>query len=114
MVSSKRTNTRRMHLLRREFFEEGKRQAGSLDEAVRALSDCWMAGCVMPSRVIDYSVPAGTTDASHHLDHFRSVEDRPDLQEDPDNFRHSHQLCNLKRGKGAPLVGLGDPVKPWW
>jgi hypothetical protein len=109
-----RTNTRNMHKLRKEFYLQGKRQAASPDPEVRALAECWNPGCVMPTREIDYIAKPGTTDASHHLDHYHTVEDRPDLQEDPDNFRHSHMLCNLKRGKHAPKPGLGTPVKPWW
>ncbi len=94
-----------MHKLRDEFFEQGKllNTAGDVD------ADCWLC-----KEGIDYDADPGSTPASHNLDHFFSVDDYPELQEDPTNFRHSHTLCNQARGKNAPSLGLGDAVPDWW
>ena len=104
-----RTNTRRMHVLRDEFFAEGKAQSESPDPDVRVLSDCWL--CRSP---IDYVAQPHTTSDSHNLDHYFAVDDRPELQEDWDNFRHSHMTCNTSRGKRTPSAGLGEEMPDWW
>lgn len=104
-----RTNTRRMHTLRDKFFAEGKAQSESPDPEVRALSFCWL-----DNSAIDYTAEPHTTSDSHNLDHYYTVHDRPDLQEDWDNFRHSHMTCNTSRGKNTPSPGLGEPVPDWW
>ncbi|WP_198416819.1 MULTISPECIES: hypothetical protein [Cryobacterium] len=104
-----RTNTRRMHALRDEFFQEGRTQSQSADSEVRVLSDCWL--CLT---AIDYVAEPHTTSDSHNLDHFHTVSDRPDLQEDWSNFRHAHMACNLSRGKRTPTAGLGEAVPDWW
>ncbi|TFD41775.1 hypothetical protein E3T37_03545 [Cryobacterium sp. TMT2-10] len=98
-----------MHALRDEFFEEGRTQSRSSDPDVRVLSDCWLC-----RSAIDYVADPHTTADSHNLDHYHTVHDRPELQEDPDNFRHSHMACNLKRGKTTPTAGLGESVPDWW
>lgn len=100
-----RTNSRRMHALRDAFFEEGKK----LDGQGNAEADCWLC-----RQRIDYVAEPSTTPDSHNLDHFYPVEDFPELQEDPTNFRHAHFLCNGQRGKKAPSLGLGEPVADWW
>jgi len=100
-----RTNTRRMHALRQQFFLEGK----ELDAAGDPTADCWMC-----KERIDYEAEPGSTPDSHNLDHYHSVALRPELQEDPTNFRHSHMLCNVTRGKDAPSQGLGELVPTWW
>ena len=100
-----RTSTRRFHQLRADFFEEGKRLDGVGDES----ANCWM--CKQP---IDYNVPAHTTPESHNLDHYHTVTEHPELQDDPTNFRHAHMLCNNDRGKDAPSLGLGEAVADWW
>lgn len=100
-----RTNTRRDHQLRDEFFAAGKAFAAANDPE----ANCWL--CKEP---IDYTVGAGTTPDSHELDHYFSVADYPELQQDPTNFRHSHKLCNGTRGKDAPSLGLGEAVPDWW
>jgi hypothetical protein len=105
MPGGERTNTRRMHKLRDEFFAEGKR----LDAAGDPAANCWLDG-----QRIDYDVKAGTTPDSHNLDHFYTVTDFPELQEDPSNFRHAHTLCNEQRGKNSPSPGLGEAVPDWW
>lgn len=100
-------NTRRMHTLRDEFFNQGK-QADANDDT-RHTSTCWICG-----QRIDYYVPAGTTDDSHELDHATPVSQRPDLQEDPNNFRHAHKRCNRERSDSAPHATLGTQVPDWW
>ena len=104
-----RTNTRRMNLLRDEFFAEGRQQSGSDDPEVRVLSDCWLC-----KTSVDYVADAHTTPDSHNLDHYKTVKDFPELQEDPANFRHSHMACNLHRGDRTPSLGLGTAVADWW
>lgn len=102
-----RTNSRRMHKLRDEFFADGKRL--DADPDTRPLSVCWLDG-----DPIDYVAAPATTPDSHTLDHYFPVEDYPELQEDPDNFRHAHFDCNSRRGKRAPSPGLGEPMPQWW
>ncbi len=104
-MADKRTNTRLDHRLRDEFVEEGKR----LDALGDPEADCWLCG-----EPIDYTAAQNSTPDSHNLDHFHTVEDRPDLQSDPDNFRHSHALCNQQRGNRAPAPPLGDAMPDWW
>lgn len=100
-----RVNSRRMKLLREQFFEDGK----ALSSAGRPGSECWLC-----KQAIDYDALPGTTPDSHNLDHYHSVRDHPELQEDPSNFRHSHKACNQERGADAPTLGLGDAVPDWW
>lgn len=104
-----RKNTRRMHRPREDFFLEGKRQSTDPDPDVRALVECRL--CRTP---IDYVAAAGSTPDSHHLDHYRPVRDFPELQEDPDNFRHAHASCNQSRRADAPSAELGEPMPAWW
>lgn len=108
-VAGKRKNTRRMHKLRDEFFDQGKRLAASDDPDKRAAARCWLC-----KQDIDYDVEPGSTEDSHNLDHYYPVDDYPELQEDPTNFRHSHRRCNGTRGKRTPSVGLGEQVPEWW
>lgn len=106
-MSGKRVESRRMHKLRDEFFELGKRQSaeGRADEA-----QCWLC-----RTDIDYTAAPGTTADSHTLDHYFDVDTHPELQEDPDNFRHAHYSCNSSRGKRAPNTqDLGEQVAAWW
>lgn len=107
MSGGARTNTRRDHLLREEFFAEGQRL--SRDSETEAKSRCWLCG-----ESIDYDAPANSTPESHNLDHFKPVRDYPELQQDPTNFRHAHALCNSQRGAKAPSLGLGDQIADWW
>jgi 5-methylcytosine-specific restriction endonuclease McrA len=104
-----RTNTRRMHVGRQEFFEQGRADSQSADPEVRALSDCWL--CHSP---IDYVADPHSTPDSHNLDHFKPVRDYPELQEDPSNWKHSHRACNQSRGADTPSLGLGEPMPDWW
>lgn len=105
-----RMQTRRMHKLRDAFFEQGRRDSESRDPAVREKSRCWLC-----RTDIDYTAKPATTPDSHTTDHRHAVDDRPDLQEDIDNFEHAHYSCNSSRGKRAPNTqGLGEPVPAWW
>lgn len=107
MPAGKRKETRRMKQLRREFYELGKQQ--DADPGTRPESVCWMDG-----HRIDYDVDPGTTEDSHSLDHYLSVEDHPELQEDPTNFRHSHLRCNTSRGNRDLDFDLGEQMPDWW
>lgn len=100
-----RTNTRRMHKLRDEFFAEGK----ALDAKGDPEANCWRC-----EQKIDYDAGPSSTPDSHNLGHYRSVDDFPELQEDWDNFRHEHALCNTTAGKSMHSMGLGDPMPNWW
>lgn len=93
-----------MRRLRADFYQEGR----TLDAQGSPDARCWICG-----QRIDYDARPSSTDQSHELDHFHTVADRPDLQEDPTNFRHAHRACNRKRGRGAPTRGLGQPIT-WW
>jgi 5-methylcytosine-specific restriction endonuclease McrA len=104
-----RTNTRRMHTLRDEFFTEGRQQSQSDDPEVRALSHCWLC-----RTAIDYVAEPHTTPDSHNLDHFKPFRDYPELNEDPSNFRHAHRACNQSRGARTPSAGLGEAMPDWW
>jgi hypothetical protein len=96
-----------MHKLRAEFFEEGKRL--DADPETRHLANCWRC-----RGRIDYDAEPNSTDDSHNLGHFKSVRDFPELQEDVDNFRHEHRLCNVTAGADMHELGLGDQVPDWW
>ncbi|WP_461031141.1 HNH endonuclease [Trueperella pyogenes] len=105
-----RTATRAFKKARTAFYEEGKAQAASADEAERALAVCWL--CLQP---IDYEAPPGTLPDSHELDHYYPVSEYPELQDDPANFRHAHRECNNRRGKLSPHLALGtERVADWW
>ena len=97
-MSSNRTHNRAFEKAKQAFFEEGKR----LDSEGSPAADCWIC-----HKRIDYSVPPGTTDASHELDHYYPVRDYPDLQDDPAGFRHSHRKCNRERGAGQGCQAEG-------
>lgn len=100
-----RTNSRRMHAAREQFFQKGK----ELDAKGDPAANCWLC-----KERIDYSAEPHSTPESHNLDHYHPVATHPELQEDPDNFRHSHRLCNGQRSSDAPSPGLGEPVANWW
>jgi hypothetical protein len=107
-MSAQRTSTRRGKQLTVEFFEEGRRL--DADPETRHLANCWLC-----HQRIDYQVPPNTTPDSHNKDHYYPVADFPELQDDPEGWRHSHQLCNVKRGKSTPTGGgLGTEVPAWW
>lgn len=102
-----RVNSRRMRILREQFFQQGKAQ--DADPVTRAKANCWL--CNMR---IDYDAQPGTTDDSHELDHYYPVSTHPQLQEDPANFRHAHRKCNQIRGNKTASGGLGDTVTDWY
>ncbi|WP_210578594.1 HNH endonuclease [Actinomyces succiniciruminis] len=106
-MASARRSTRRFAKLREEFYQQGKRL--DADPATRAESVCWIC-----KQRIDYDAAPGSTEDSHELDHVIAVSLRPDLQEDPSNFAHSHRRCNAARGNVAPTGDLGDEVPAWW
>lgn len=99
------SSSRRMKALRQAFFDEGRALADAGDPE----ADCWL--CRLP---IDYDLDPGTDPHSHNLDHYYPVADYPDLELDPSNFRHAHQLCNQMRSNNGPSVGLGEQVPDWW
>lgn len=106
-MAGKRKNTRRMHKLRDEFYEAGKRL--DADPATRDQSVCWIC-----KNRIDYDAAPGTTPDSHTLDHRIAVEDAPELQEDPSVFEHAHFSCNSSRGRRHLSLGLGELAPAWW
>ena len=69
-MSSNRTHNRAFEKAKQTFFEEGKR----LDSEGSSAADCWIC-----HKRIDYSVPPGTTDASHELDHYYPARGRVGL-----------------------------------
>lgn len=68
---------------------------------------CWLCG-----QPIDYTLPKEHPEAFNN-DHAYPVSDRPDLAEDPANYRPSHRLCNEERGDQEPFIQLGSPSEPW-
>lgn len=68
---------------------------------------CWLCG-----QPIDYDLPHDHPDA-WSLDHAYTVTARPDLAEDPANYRDSHLQCNKQRGDDEPHIQLGSPSEPW-
>jgi len=104
-MAGQRVESRRHNELRLAFFEEGR----ALDAVGDPEANCWL--CKQP---IDYIAAQGTTPDSHNLDHYLTVSEHPELQSDPDNFRHSHTLCNQQRGNSAPAPDLGEQMPDWW
>lgn len=68
---------------------------------------CWLCG-----NPIDYTAHKDHPDA-FNLDHAYTVESRPDLAEDPANFRPSHNSCNHERGTSDPFIQIGNPSEDW-
>lgn len=93
-------STRRFKALRKRFRADC--------EAVG--EPCW--ACWLGKPAIDYSLPREHPH-SFNLDHAIPVSVRPDLAEDPANFRASHRICNEKRGAGAPALTLGKLSRDW-
>ncbi|MBW3091330.1 HNH endonuclease [Bifidobacterium miconisargentati] len=98
MSSKNRKTTRNFVKQRNQFFEQCK-----AENAV-----CWLCG--MP---IDYSMQPNTGDDSFNLDHLYPISKRPDLQEDPANFRPSHASCNNLRGDREPNLPIGTLSRQW-
>lgn len=68
---------------------------------------CWLCG-----HPINYDLPVGHPD-SWSLDHAYPLTQRPDLAEDPANYRPSHLNCNDRRGNNEPTIQLGQPSETW-
>lgn len=91
-------STRRYKTLRRIF------RAQCADEE----QPCWLCG-----KPIDYSLPDNEHPDAFNLDHAYTVDDRPDLAEDPANFRAAHKDCNERRGNNDPFIQIGSPSEDW-
>lgn len=102
-----RSSSRRLVKLRDEFYAEGAALDRNPD--TRADSVCWLCG-----QRIDYDATPNSTPDSHNLDHYHPWSKRPDLREDPTNFRHAHALCNTARGNRAPTPALENTTEDWW
>lgn len=68
--------------------------------------------CHLCGQPIDYKAEQSHPDA-FELDHFYPVSERPDLIEDPANFRASHGSCNRRRGNRAATYALGNTSRTW-
>lgn len=68
---------------------------------------CWLCG-----KPINYALPKEHPEG-FNLDHVYTVSKRPDLAEDPANFRPSHKLCNEERGNDDPFIQIGSPSEDW-
>jgi hypothetical protein len=81
------------------------------DRCERTQAPCWL--CPPSRNKIDYSLPDTHPDG-FNLDHMISVAERPDLAEDPCNFKPSHKACNEKRGDGrSKIIYVGEPSEVW-
>lgn len=76
-------------------------------ECTAADAPCWLCG-----QPIDYTLPMEHPEA-FQVDHAYPVDHRPELAEDPANFRPSHKHCNLRRGNREPFIDLGIPSENW-
>lgn len=90
-------STRRYKTLRAEFRSKCRTRN----------TPCWLCG-----KPIDYDLPREHPDC-FNLDHALPKSARPDLAEDPANFRPSHKVCNERRGADEPTIDLGRPSEPW-
>lgn len=99
MASDPRSH-RRYRKLRLAFFADCRAEDSS----------CWI--CSLP---IDYTAPLDDRQnrSRWQLDHYYPVADFPERAHDPDNFRASHAGCNQERGKGAPVLALGQISRDW-
>lgn len=69
---------------------------------------CWLC-----SGLIDYDGDGTVDDYAFHLDHYWPWSTHPHLRYDPDNFRPSHRLCNIRRGEEPPRPELGTLSREW-
>jgi len=76
-------------------------------ECEREQRPCWLCG--LP---IDYTLVHPHPEC-FNLDHAYTVGDRPELAEDPANYRPSHKHCNEERGDNEPFIPLGSPSEDW-
>lgn len=70
------------------------------------------APCHLCGQPINYQAEQGHPDA-FELDHFHPISERPDLIEDPANFRASHGPCNNRRGNRPATFALGNRSEQW-
>lgn len=97
-------STRRYKTTRAQFRDDCSRYENP-DGSIGA--PCWLCG-----NPIDYTL-AHPHPECFNLDHAIVIEDRPDLAEDPANYRPSHKHCNEERGNGDPHIVLGQPSEDW-
>lgn len=78
-------------------------------ECADAGTPCWLCW-----QAIDYALPHGHHEA-FHLDHYFPVSSRPELVDDPGNFRASHSACNISRGDKDPadVLTIGATTRQW-
>lgn len=87
-----------------------KLKADFRNQCEQANAVCWLPDCQRP---IDYTLRSPHPD-SFSVDHAIPVAERPDLAEDPANFRPSHLDCNKRRGTDDPTTAdLGQPSEQW-
>jgi hypothetical protein len=89
----------------RAAFHEACRTHVNADGTIGA--PCWLCG-----GPIDYSLVHPHPEC-FNLDHAYTVTDRPELAEDPANYRPSHKHCNEERGDNEPFIPLGSPSENW-
>lgn len=98
MVETSRSS-RRMQLLTAQFKEDCR-----LVDA-----PCWLC-----TELIDYDADGTKDDYAFHLDHFWPWKQFPQYRDDPENFRPSHRLCNIRRGEEMPRPDLGSLSRDWF
>lgn len=91
-------STRRYKTTRRTFRAQ----------CAAANAPCWLCG-----RPINYDLPDASHPDAFNLDHAHPLTQRPDLAEDPANYRPSHATCNYRRGDNEPHIHLGQPSETW-
>lgn len=68
--------------------------------------------CHLCGERIDYTAPQNHPDA-FELDHFFPASERPELHDDPANWRASHRACNGLRGNKPATFALGRTSRSW-
>ena len=86
----------------RTLAAEFRRECEAID------ATCWLCG-----QAIDYTADATSHPDAFNPDHFHPVSSHPELAEDPANLRASHRSCNIARGDGPPMLGLGQTSRAW-
>lgn len=69
-------------------------------------AECWI--CAGAKGPIHYDAPASDP-LAFQLDHLFPRSQRPELADDPGNWRASHAVCNAARGERMPVHDLGNP-----
>lgn len=70
------------------------------------------APCHLCGQPIDFTAAPQTPDA-YELDHYYPRSTRPELTDDPANFRAAHSSCNRSRCKGTAVFALGNQSEQW-